>query len=115
MSVTLPDVVTRYFAAAEARDNDALLACFASNGSVTDEGRMMTGHQAIRAWRDGANSKYTYTTEVIGTGPFDRSTDRLGTEVVIARLEGDFPGSPVDLTFRFVVSDDLIASLEIRP
>jgi ketosteroid isomerase-like protein len=115
MSVTLPEVVTRYFAAASARDTDTLLACFAVDGSVTDEGRMMTGHQAIRAWREGANSQYSYTTEVIGAGPLDRSTDKMGTEVVIARLEGDFPGSPVDLTFRFVVRDDLIAALEIAP
>jgi hypothetical protein len=91
------------------------VACFAPTGSVTDEGRMMTGHQAIRAWREGSNSKFTYTTEVIGTGPLDRSTDTLDTEVIIARLEGDFPGSPVDLTFRFVLHDDLISSLEIAP
>ena len=69
MSITLPEVITRYFDAAAARDTDALLSCFAPNGSVTDEGRMMTGHQAIRAWREGPTSKYTYTTEVIGTGP----------------------------------------------
>jgi hypothetical protein len=115
MSVTLPEVITRYFAAASTRDTDALLACFAPAGSVTDEGRMMTGHQAIRAWREGANSRYTYTTEVVGTGPLDRSTDTLGTEVIIARLVGEFPGSPVDLTFRFVLDGDLISSLEIAP
>jgi hypothetical protein len=115
MSVTLPEVITRYFDAAAVRDTDALLACFATNGSVTDEGRMMTGHQAIRAWREGPTSKYTYTTEVLGTGPSDRSTDTIGTEVIIARLVGDFPGSPVDLRFRFVLDGDLIASLEIAP
>jgi len=115
MSVTLPDVITRYFEAASVRDTDSLLTCFAENGSVTDQGRMMTGHQAIRAWREGPSSEYSYTTEVIGTGASDRSTDTAGTEVVIARLEGDFPGSPVDLKFRFVLRGDLIASLEIAP
>jgi hypothetical protein len=115
MSITLPEVITRYFVAASDRDTDTLVACFAPNGSVTDEGRMMTGHKAIRAWREGANSQYTYTTEVIGMGSPDRSTDTAGTEVVIARLVGDFPGSPVDLRFRFALRDDLIASLEIAP
>jgi hypothetical protein len=115
MPPTLPEVITQYFAAASARDTGALLACFASDGSVTDEGRMMTGHQAIRAWREGAISQYSYTTEVVGTGVADRSTDKVGTEVIIARVEGDFPGSPVDLKFRFVLRGDLIASLEIAP
>ena len=76
---------------------------------------MMTGHQAIRGWREGPTSKFTYTTTIVGSGPSDRSTDRADTEVIIARLEGDFPGSPVDLRFRFVLNDDLIASLEIAP
>ena len=115
MPTTLPEVIQRYFDAAAARDTDALLTCFAPDGSVTDEGRMMTGHQAIRAWREGPTSKYTYTTEVIGTGLSDRSTDTVGTEVIIARLVGDFPGSPVDLRFRFVLRGDLIGSLEIAP
>ncbi len=112
----LPDVIDRYFAAAGSKDTDALVACFSESGVVTDEGRMMTGHKAIRAWRDaGPSSQYTYTTTVVGSGVADRSTDPLGTRVVIARLDGDFPGSPVDLTFRFVVRDGLITRLEIAP
>jgi hypothetical protein len=34
---------------------------------------------------------------------------------VTTRLEGNFPGSPVDLVYRFVLRDGLINGLEISP
>jgi hypothetical protein len=39
---------------------------------------------------------------------------RDGQTVVTARVSGDFPGSPVTLTFIVRLERDLITSLEIR-
>jgi len=49
--------------------------------------------------------QYSYTVE-----PFLIST---GKTQVTARAVGDFPGSPVDLRFIFVLADDKVAKLEI--
>jgi hypothetical protein len=56
------------------------------------------------------SSKFTYTVEVVDAEP-----TAADSYVVTARLEGNFPGSPVDLRFQFGLRDGLIAALEIAP
>jgi ketosteroid isomerase-like protein len=107
---TLPDVASRYFAATAARDDDAVLGCFADDAVVVDEGRTMTGPADIRAWREGVATAFEYSTEVVGA---EEAAD--GSLVVTAHLEGDFPGGAVDLRFRFSLRDGAIATLEIAP
>lgn len=104
----LPDIIARYYDAAGAGDLDALLACFAPDAHVRDEGQDHVGPDEIRAWREGVANRFTYTTEITGT-------DRVGldTYVVHTHLEGDFPGGVVDLEQRFTVTGGLIADLII--
>jgi hypothetical protein len=64
---------------------------------------------AIKRWKAETSRKYTYTSE-----PF-ASEERDGKTVVMSRLTGNFPGSPVDLRFFFKLDGDRIASLEIIP
>ncbi|MEQ8923274.1 MAG: nuclear transport factor 2 family protein, partial [Roseovarius sp.] len=68
-----------------------------------------TGRDAIRQWMANASTQYTYTVE-----PFDLSKDDKRT-VVTSHLVGNFPGSPVDLRYFFVLKGDKIAELEIVP
>jgi hypothetical protein len=52
-------------------------------------------------------TKYKYVIE-----PLDASVS--GNSVKLrTRLTGDFPGSPADLDFKFMLANDKIASLEI--
>ena len=51
MKASTPDVITRYFAAQSARDWDTLIALFADDAVVIDEGRTMRGIREIRSWR----------------------------------------------------------------
>ncbi|KAF1005278.1 MAG: hypothetical protein E5299_02271 [Burkholderia gladioli] len=54
------------------------------------------------------STKYDYTSEPI-------SVDGNGTKfVVTAHVVGNFPGSPVDLRYVFVLKDNAIARLEIH-
>jgi uncharacterized protein (TIGR02246 family) len=110
MSTTVPELITRYFEADARRDTDALVALFADDAVVVDEGRTWRGTSEIRAWRDGVASAYQYTTEVLGV-------DAAGGENYVARahLEGNFPGGTVDLQHRFTVDGDRIHRLEIAP
>lgn len=105
---TAPAVVTRYLAAATANDFDALADCFTAEGTVTDEGHNYRGRAEIIGWRESVASQWTFTSTVTSSEPITANEYRVTVHVV-----GDFPGGVVDLTYRFVLDDDLIADLTI--
>jgi SnoaL-like domain len=105
-TLILPDPIAAYFAA-DQRSADAIARCFTVQAVVKDEGRTYTGLDAIKAWKAAASAAYTYTSE-----PFAME-QKDGLHVVTSRVTGNFPGSPVDLRYRFRLERGLIASLEI--
>lgn len=109
MSIELPEVIATYFAADKKSDAQALSECFTPDAVVVDEGNSYTGRDAIRQWMANASTKYTYTVE-----PFSLEHDGQRT-VVTSHLVGNFPGSPVDLRYFFVLDGYRIAELEIVP
>lgn len=108
MPITLPGPVAAYFAA-DRSDSDAVALCFTEDAVVMDERRTHAGSEAIRRWKAEASAKFSYTTD-----PFAVSEED-GQTVVTARVAGDFPGSPVDLRYAFVLEGGKIARLEITP
>jgi SnoaL-like domain len=109
MIVHLPPVLDRYFAAQNAHDIEAMVACFAPNAAVRDEGRDIIGTQAVRAWKMETSEKYRITAEPIACRREDDYT------VVTVKVSGSFPGSPANLTYHFGLSaDGLIGTLEVR-
>ncbi|HZS40993.1 MAG TPA: nuclear transport factor 2 family protein [Polyangia bacterium] len=50
-----------YFAAAHARDVDGMIAGFAEDAVVEDEGRQHRGRVAIRGWMKETIEKYDFT------------------------------------------------------
>jgi ketosteroid isomerase-like protein len=110
MSVALPDTVRRYFELDPQGDLEEMLALFAEEATVTDEGETMRGRDAIRRWRVGTASKYTYTTEVTGA-----EAGTPGECLVFTRLTGDFPGGTVDLRWDFAIENGRIKNLVITP
>lgn len=109
MTFELPAAVAAYFAADRGRDAEAVSRCFADDAVVKDEGNAHAGREAIRRWIAASAAQYTYVAE-----PFaiEANGDR---PVVTAHLSGDFPGSPVDLRYCFVLAGERIAALEIAP
>src|SRR5438552_1645443 len=97
MNNELPKVITDYFAAVSAHDFDAAAGCFMENGFVHDEKHDYTGTKEIRAWIEDAAKKYQYTAEVLGGHHTDTNV------IVRARLTGNFPGSPVEVEYRFTL------------
>ena len=106
MPIDLPKPIAAYFIA-DKSDRTAVAQCFADNAIVKDEGHTYEGRATIAQWKANSSSKYTYTSE-----PF-AIEDKAGKIVVTSHLVGDFPGSPVDLRYFFVLDGDKIASLEI--
>ena len=110
MSLDLPKPIAAYFAADKDKgDSETIARCFTENAVVKDEGHTYNGLAAIKQWRAGASTKYTYTSE-----PF-ASDQKDGKTVITSRLVGNFPGSPVNLRFFFGLEGDKIKSLEIIP
>jgi len=107
MTVKLPEPLGEYFEAANTDDAQRVAACFSEDAIVHDEGRDFVGRAAVCAWAEEARRKYRFQAEVLA---MDAEADRT---VVTAHLTGDFPGSPVDLHYRFKVADGEIAALEI--
>lgn len=105
---TLPEPIAAYFAA-DARGAAAVAACFLAHAVVKDEGRVHQGLAAIRAWKAAASTSFRYTVAPCAV------ESRDGVHTVTARVAGDFPGSPVDLRYRFGLECGLVASLEIAP
>jgi uncharacterized protein (TIGR02246 family) len=109
MAITLPAVIADYFAADKGRDPQSVAACFTEAAVVTDEGNTYSGREAIRQWMADSSTQYSYTVE-----PFALAAE--GERVVVtSHLEGNFPGSPVDLRYFFVLEGGRIAALEIIP
>jgi len=108
MTLSLPEPIASYFAADKAGDSSALARCFTADGVVRDEGGTFTGFAAIQQWHARAKAKYHHTVEPLSANARDRDV------VVMARVAGDFPGSPITLRHVFRVAGDKIVSLEIR-
>jgi hypothetical protein len=104
----MPQPVMAYLAAEEAKNAQALSRCFAEDGTVHDEGKDYQGRAAIQGWKEAADAKYRYVLRPISAQTEDKRT------TVVARLIGDFPGSPVELNHIFTISHGEIVSLEIR-
>jgi hypothetical protein len=108
MNIELPHAVELYLQADAGTDENVFYQCFAADAEVHDEGRTIRGLDAIKAWKREAKQKYQYQVE-----PLSASQD--GDKVVMsARLTGNFPGSPVVLTYTFVLKDDRITVLDIH-
>lgn len=106
--LNLPEPVAAYFEA----DRDsakAVARCFTAVGKVVDEGQTHAGPAAIEAWKAAASGKYSYSAEPFALARQDRA------HIVTSRVVGDFPGSPVDLRYIFMLERGKIASLEITP
>jgi hypothetical protein len=107
MTIKLPKAIEAYFEADRTGSPGAIAATFTENGIVKDKGNTHKGQEAIRAWMADEAQQYSYTVE-----PFLITTDNGKTQVK-AHAAGDFPGSPIDLRFFFVLASDKVAELEI--
>ncbi len=108
MPIHLPPAIDLYVKAENSGDVEAMSECFAPDATVRDESRTYKGLAAIKEWKAGTRKKYNHR-----VAPLEIA-QRAGKTVLKAKLNGNFPGSPVTLEFSFVLEDGKIASLEIR-
>jgi hypothetical protein len=108
MNLALPTPLTDYLNSETTTETLNTASYFAADAVVHDEGRIIEGMEAIKAWKIASKMKYRYRVE-----PLTASQDGAIVTVRV-RLTGDFPGSPAEVTYTFVLSGEKIASLEIH-
>ncbi|WP_433288760.1 nuclear transport factor 2 family protein [Pseudonocardia sp. CA-142604] len=109
MPTDIPAPVADYLTAKVGDPVEAVLRNFADDAVVHDEGTNHVGASAIRDWAAEISARYQLERTVV-------ETHRIGAAaVVLVRVAGNFPGSPVDLHHHFTVSDDRITALTICP
>ncbi|KXU33862.1 polyketide cyclase [Sphingobium sp. 22B] len=109
MAIDLPKAIADYFEADRAKDAGGVSRCFTETAVVRDEGNIHRSRDEIGHWKAESSRKYKYAAE-----PFSLSKE--GDRIVVAcHLAGDFPGSPLDLRYFFMLEGGKIAELEIVP
>ena len=107
MPLDLKPPVSTYFEARNAHDGARTAALFTEDGRVHDERHDHRGRDAIQAWAEETSRQYRMTQT-----PMD-AREEDGATVVQAEVAGTFPGSPIELGFRFVVEGERIRELQI--
>ncbi|WP_124552231.1 nuclear transport factor 2 family protein [Methylophilus methylotrophus] len=104
----LPPILSTYFEATNAHDVGLYASCFTENAKVKDQQEIIQGRQNIANWNREVNEKYNSTSAVKSwiqtSGGVDVTTEVAGT----------FPGSPIELTFRFKLQNNKISQFEIN-
>lgn len=109
MKPELPVPIDGFFQAHNSGRTENPLDLFAADAVVADESHEYQGN-AIRLWLDDAIAKFSPLLAEV-----TRLEEADGRTVAVAQVSGTFPGSPVELRYRFALRDGKIAVLNIGP
>ena len=107
MNIQLADPIKNYFEISNGTDPAGLKHCFNTDAVVLDEGGTYQGHAAIAAWFCDTRQKYAFSAKPLS------ATTQQQHEIVTAEVSGNFPGSPIELSYTFLLQDGKIQSLKI--
>lgn len=105
-TLNLPEPIAKYFEA-DKQDGLSVARCFTEAAVVVDEGQSYLGHAEITAWKNAASAEFSYAVELL---TFEENGKNC---IVTGRVTGNFPGSPTELKYIFILESGKIASLEI--
>ncbi|WP_378954255.1 nuclear transport factor 2 family protein [Pelosinus sp. sgz500959] len=108
MSIKLPQLIATFVQAKNDQNSDAVIACFAGDAIVHDEGQEICGIAAIKKWIDASIEKYQDTLDPINL------VEQGNETVLTAQVSGTFDGSPIPLDFHFTINDGKITMLSTR-
>ncbi|NML20114.1 nuclear transport factor 2 family protein [Pseudoflavitalea sp. G-6-1-2] len=105
--MNLSKVISNLVKAQNDFDSKAYADCFSETAVVFDEGKTHTGRKEIEHWIDDANKRYKAIMNPVG---FE---EKENESLLKAEVSGDFPGSPIVMTYHLQIADELIKSLRI--
>src|SRR5882757_1248447 len=93
-------IIKKYVAASNKHDVKSILACFADDAVVHDEGEKLSGKKAIEGWIVKTIKKYKFKFKLL-------EVKGDGAKVVAAiEVSGTFDGSPVTLDYHFTIKNE---------
>ncbi|GAB3973289.1 nuclear transport factor 2 family protein [Spirosoma terrae] len=105
--MNLPKVIADLAIAQNNFDSVAYANCFSETAVVFDEGKTHHGRKEIQDWITDSNERYQATMQPV-------SFEEKETESLLkAETSGNFPGSPILLSYHLEIADELIQSLKI--
>lgn len=107
IEIGLPQTIRDFFRASNEHRTEDLLACFADNGKVLDDGGRYERQDMIRSWSEQNYIGARVHAELIGMEP------REGEWAVQVEITGDYPGGPYRFWFCFALDQGRISQLEI--
>jgi hypothetical protein len=107
MPIELKPPLSTYYDASNAHDADKVAALFGETALVHDENADHRGRAAIRDWAQATYDKYN-----VALAPREVRRE-AGVIHVTTGVVGTFPGSPIELQFRFITDGDRIEELMI--
>src|SRR5260221_14469626 len=96
----LPKPIALYVEAENTGDGKLFNQCFDEDAVVRDENETHEGLGAIKEWKVETKKKYQHTIEAL------KFLEKDGKNIVTNRLTGNFPGSPIEVEFFFIVRGD---------
>lgn len=103
--MNLPKVVADLVDTQNSFDSAAYANCFSENAVVFDEGKTHNGRKEIEQWIEKANTNYQAVMK-----PLEYSENE---DILKAEVSGNFPGSPIVLSYHLKLEDGLIQFLKI--
>jgi hypothetical protein len=107
VTLSLPPSIALYISAANQGATQSVKDCFTEDAMVKDEGKTFRGIEEIQEWIADTKARYRHTIEPLAVRHEGLST------IVTSRLTGTFPGSPIEVPFKFTLRNSQIARLEI--
>lgn len=105
--MNLPKVISDLVKTQNNFDSAGYSNCFSEIAVVFDEGKTHNGRKEIEHWIADANEQYKATMKPV-------SFEENETESILkVEVSGDFPGSPIVLSYHFEIADELIQLLKI--
>ena len=105
--MNLPKVVSDLIETQNSFDSVAYANCFSETAVVFDEGKTHTGKKEIERWIADSNERYKATIKPVSFEENDMEN------LLKAETSGNFPGSPIVLTYHMEIADGLIQSLKV--
>jgi hypothetical protein len=107
MTKKLNPTIAAYIKESNAHNFNSIEALFTPDAVVEDEGQTHRGLDDIRGWITKTHKEYQFSLVALDF------TEEDGKTIVLCEVSGNFPGSPVQLPFRFTLDGDNIAALSI--
>jgi SnoaL-like domain len=107
MPIELPPAISLYISASNRNAPQDVKKCFTDDAVVRDESKTVHGTDELQQWMTDTKAKYQHTIEPLYLRQEGEAI------IVTCRLTGDFPGSPIEIPFKFALSGSKIASLQI--